>query len=72
MHIERLPAGLVLMYQSVHYEYAEIISKTEDECGQNDIHDIEPYIKKSHQSQDHHPADTHRDKGDQSQFDPAV
>ena len=62
----------VFLLQTIHDKNTEIISQTEDKGRKDDIHNIELRTSHCHQPQDDHPADSHRSKSHQRQFDPSV
>ena len=72
MRVQQLLAGLVFIQQTFHDEDAEIVSHTENECGEDNVHDIELNPEHPHYSGDYQPADRHRQEAEQCQFQPSV
>ena len=62
----------VLLLQAIHNKDTEIIPQAENKSGKDNIHDIELRSGNRHQPQDNHPADSHRRKSHQGQFDPSI
>ena len=72
MRVQYFLACTVLVLQSVHNENTEIITDTEYKGRQDDIDDIELNPQDSHQPEDNHPTDQHREKTHQRKFDTSV
>ena len=72
VRVKQLLSCLVPVQQAFHDEYAEIVAHTEDECGENDVHDIELDSQEAHYSSDYDPAYSHRKEAEQCQLQPAV
>ena len=69
---ECLLSVLILLKQSIHYEDAEIISDTENEGRQYDVHNIELDAEQCHEAENDHPADAHRQECKKSELEAAV
>ena len=71
MRNQEFPSRLVLMQESLQYEDAEIISHSENEGGENDVHDVELYPENAHHSNDEDPAQQHRQETQHGQLNAA-
>ena len=71
MRNQEFPSRLVLLQESLQYEYAEIIPHSENEGGENDVHDVELNPQNAHNSYDEYPAQQHRQETQHGQFNAA-
>ena len=70
--IEQLLASLILIQQTFQYENTEVVTHTEDECGEYDIHDIELHSQNPHYSCNDEPTDRHRQETKKRKFQSSV
>src|SRR5436190_17658043 len=61
-----------LLYQPIGNEYAEVITETEDESGDDDIDKIELQPEQTHNAEYPNPGNNHRKESDDGQFQSSI
>ncbi len=69
--VEDFPPRGILGHESFGDEYRVVVSLSEDECGEDDVDDVEFYREYAHESQNPQPADGERKECEDGEFEAA-